>query len=299
MVTQDTTLWAKWLYTYTITASSLTSFGVLPKPYTQPEAQIVTITNVGTGSVTLTQPVSTHYVIGILSATTLASTGATATFTVQPKAGLPAGIYNEAIPIKGSNGATATVYASFKVECPPKMEDLTNNISYDVVELAGQCWCTENLRSTLYQDGTEIPFANPYYNPLYPDSEQYTIDFGLLYDYESVSSGKLCPAGWRLPTSAEWLLLNMYNLTELSDPAYWLTPNTHTNSKGFNLRAAGFFNADLQRYENLYGFVAYWSSEISTSTALIPVACKTHYCPYIELKEIKKTDAVSVRCVMK
>ncbi|MCL2290892.1 MAG: InlB B-repeat-containing protein, partial [Bacteroidetes bacterium] len=61
-VTQDTTLWAKWLPTYIITASSLTSFGALQIPYTQPAAQTVTITNAGTGSVTLMQPVSANYV---------------------------------------------------------------------------------------------------------------------------------------------------------------------------------------------------------------------------------------------
>jgi len=158
--------------------------------------------------------------------------------------------------------------------------------------LAGLCWCTENLRSTLYQDGTEVPFAQPYYHSLYPDSAQYRTVFGLLYDYASATGGQLCPAGWRLPTSEEWLSLNLYNMTELRAPAYWLTPNSNTNSKGFNLRAAGFFNAATQRFENLYGFVAYWTSEISTSTTLIPVACTTYYCPYFELKDIKKTDGV-------
>jgi hypothetical protein len=103
--------------TYTISASSLTSFGSLTTPYTQPAAQTVTITNTGTGSVTLTQPTSTDYLIGTLSTTTLATNGDTATFTVQPKAGLAVGNYDETITITGTGGATATatVNVSFTV----------------------------------------------------------------------------------------------------------------------------------------------------------------------------------------
>ena len=100
--------------TYAISASTLTSFGSLPIPYTQPAAQTATITNTGTGSVTLNQPTAKNYIIGTLSTTTLAA-GAKATFTVQPKANLPAGNYNEAIIISGSDGANASVLTSFTV----------------------------------------------------------------------------------------------------------------------------------------------------------------------------------------
>jgi len=51
----------------------------------------------------------------MLSATILTTTGATATFTVRPKANLAAGTYNETITVSGSNGASATINAEFKV----------------------------------------------------------------------------------------------------------------------------------------------------------------------------------------
>jgi len=101
--------------TYTISASTLSSFGSLQTPYTQPAAQTVTITNTGTGQVTITQPTATYYDIGTLSTSTLATTGATATFTVRPKAGLAAGNYDETITINGTGGASATINASFNV----------------------------------------------------------------------------------------------------------------------------------------------------------------------------------------
>jgi hypothetical protein len=126
--------------TYTISASALTPFGsVTGASYTPPAAQTVTVTNTGTGAVTLTQPTSANYTIGALSTTTLATTGATATFTVQPKAGLAVGSYNEAIGIPGSNGAVTSVSASFTVDTDapanqPVVEEV-RIISSNMIEL--------------------------------------------------------------------------------------------------------------------------------------------------------------------
>ena len=106
---------AVFVLSYSISASTLASFGSLQTPYTQPAAKIVTITSTGTGSVTLAQPTAINYLIGTLSKTSLAATGETATFTVQPKAGLAVGTYNETITINGTNGASTTVSAMFTV----------------------------------------------------------------------------------------------------------------------------------------------------------------------------------------
>jgi hypothetical protein len=112
------------LLNYTIIASPLNSFGSLKDygisgdPYIPPSLQTVTITNTGTGSITLSQPTSTNYDIGPLSTTSLPINGSTATFTVRPKAGLAAGVYNETITINGNSGASAasaTVSAIFSV----------------------------------------------------------------------------------------------------------------------------------------------------------------------------------------
>jgi uncharacterized protein YjdB len=102
--------------TFTITAEpSPLQFGNEPVGYAQPASKTVIITNTGTGSVTLNQLTAlTNYVISTLQTTPLAS-GATATFTVRPVAGLVAGNYDETITITGSNGASATINVSFEV----------------------------------------------------------------------------------------------------------------------------------------------------------------------------------------
>lgn len=100
---------------YSITAEPLKlDFGTLTEGYT-PASQMVTITNNGNQPLTLNQPVSTgHFEVSNLSTFTLPANG-TATFTVQPQAGLAAGTYSEDITVSGTN-ATATISASLTVQ---------------------------------------------------------------------------------------------------------------------------------------------------------------------------------------
>ncbi len=100
---------------YSITAEPLKlDFGTLTEGYT-PASQTVTIINNGNQPLTLNQPVSTgHFEVSNLSTFTLPANG-TATFTVQPKAGLAAGTYSEDITVSGTN-ATATIPASLTVQ---------------------------------------------------------------------------------------------------------------------------------------------------------------------------------------
>lgn len=101
---------------YSITAEPLKlDFGTLTEGYT-PASQTVTITNNGNQPLTLNEPVSTeHFEVGNLSTLTLPANG-TATFTVQPQAGLAAGTYSENIDVTASNNATATISASLTVQ---------------------------------------------------------------------------------------------------------------------------------------------------------------------------------------
>jgi M6 family metalloprotease-like protein len=109
-----------------ISATEIQSFGVLTSPYAQPEAQTITITNIGTTSVALMQPIATSYDIAPLSATVLATKGATATFAVRPKADLPPGQHFETIVIRGNNHAIAEVQARVIVVGPTEHRTVNN-----------------------------------------------------------------------------------------------------------------------------------------------------------------------------
>ena len=105
---------------YGITADTTAlDFGSVYTGYAQSAAQTVTLTNTGNRALTLTQPASTNrFEVGTLSTTNLAA-GETATFTVQPKAGLAAGTYSETIEVTSTEGAAVTISASFTVTSRP------------------------------------------------------------------------------------------------------------------------------------------------------------------------------------
>jgi len=195
--------------------------------------------------------------------------------------------------------AVATGIIIVKEACPATVRDSVNYITYNVVELVGFCWYKENMYGAKYQDSTHIAFAKAYYSSFYPDSVQNTIDFGLLYTYEDLTGGTLCPAGWRLPTSEEWALLNIYDINDLRNPIYWLQPTNSTNLLNFDARGAGYFNGAIQRFEDLYGYTAWWSSDASLSNTTIALgAAINYYCSKIEIVEILKGNAISIRCLM-
>lgn len=82
---------------------------------TAPEAQTVTLTNNGTDTVVLVQPKSDNFEIGTLSSTELKA-NESVTFTIQPKVGLAAGVYEETISVYSEESKELTsVVAKIKV----------------------------------------------------------------------------------------------------------------------------------------------------------------------------------------
>jgi uncharacterized protein (TIGR02145 family) len=99
--------------------------------------------------------------------------------------------------------------------------DVENN-RYEVVKIGDLYWTTENLKTTKFNDGTEIKLitgnrdwedagennmpAYCYYNNDLDNKNKY----GALYNFHTVSTGKLAPEGWRVPTNADWTKLENY-----------------------------------------------------------------------------------------
>jgi uncharacterized protein (TIGR02145 family) len=98
--------------------------------------------------------------------------------------------------------------------------DIDNN-TYNTVLIGAQCWTKENLRVTKYNDGTNIPeiTSTGTWNTtivtgartVYNDLPANLTTYGYLYNwYAATDSRKLCPAGWHVPTDAEWTTLETY-----------------------------------------------------------------------------------------
>lgn len=90
-------------------------FGSMEEGYEKaPKAQTVTVTNKGTGTITLEQPQSEYYEVSALSLLVLKA-GESASFTVQPKKGLTYSEYLEVIKVPNDAQVQALVNSYFSV----------------------------------------------------------------------------------------------------------------------------------------------------------------------------------------
>jgi len=172
-----------------------------------------------------------------------------------------------------------------------------NSYNYPTVILGnGQEWMAHNLRTTQYNDGTSIPLvtdpnqwaANANNSTSLPmmcwynnDQATYTANnFGALYNWYAVNpltngNKNVCPAGWHVPTDAEWSTFINYldpnagggnnNNTaggkmKSTGTQYWQSPNTDaTNESGFSGLPGGY----RLSYGSFYGIGSsgsWWSS---------------------------------------
>jgi uncharacterized protein (TIGR02145 family) len=73
-----------------------------------------------------------------------------------------------------------------------------------LVEIAGQCWFKENLKTTSKNNGTAISFST--YN--YPDGIiENVANHGYLDPGGLAIENKICPIGWHVPSDCEWKYL--------------------------------------------------------------------------------------------
>lgn len=111
--------------------------------------------------------------------------------------------------------------------CPDAatLTDIDSNV-YNTVQLGNQCWMRENLRTTHYANGTEIPLYLNYGNTAcryYPYGNESNVPiYGYLYNWYATmmwaSSSNtnpsgvqgICPNGWHVPSDAEWTQLTNY-----------------------------------------------------------------------------------------
>ncbi|HEX2958041.1 MAG TPA: fibrobacter succinogenes major paralogous domain-containing protein [Chitinispirillaceae bacterium] len=98
------------------------------------------------------------------------------------------------------------------------MTDIDGNL-YTSIKIGKQIWAVEDLRTTKLNDGNSITYApeisvwaglnSPGYC-FYDNDPSTGSIYGALYNWFAVSSGKLAPKGWHVPTDSEWLQLKEY-----------------------------------------------------------------------------------------
>lgn len=172
--------------------------------------------------------------------------------------------------------------------------DVDGNV-YKTIDIGNQTWMAENLRTTRYNDQTEIPLVTgdtawgllqtPGYCWYENNEEVFKNIYGAYYNWLTVNTGKLCPSGWHVPSDGEWKVLEMelgmtqeeadkldwrgieaVKLKETGTMNWYSRSNVNgTNTSGFTALPGGerslYYTTDTYKNE---GFNASWW----TSTAI-------------------------------
>ena len=159
--------------------------------------------------------------------------------------------------------------------------------TYKTIAIGTQTWMAENLRSTKYSDGKNIPIVkdntqwsnssnnkSPMMSWYNNDQATFTANkYGALYNWYAVSpttngNKNVCPTGWHLPTDAEWTTLIDYlggegvagGKMKSTGTQYWSSINTGaTNESGFSGLPGGNRN-NYGTFNGIGSYGSWWSS---------------------------------------
>lgn len=163
-------------------------------------------------------------------------------------------------------------------ECPSNtMADIDGNV-YPTVTIGTQVWMAENLKVTHYRNGDPIPQISNFNTWIslttgaycnYTNSESLVATYGRLYNWYAASDVRnIAPAGWHVPSDAEWQVLVNFlggdgtagGKMKESGTLHWTTPNLGaTNESGFSALPAGERRNDID-YFYLGNVTSFWSA---------------------------------------
>jgi uncharacterized protein (TIGR02145 family) len=208
--------------------------------------------------------------------------------------------------------------------------DIDGN-EYPIVKIGDQWWMAENLRTTKYADGTDIPTgldnsgwaaAESGAFAVYPPEEAFETDpdedileaFGALYNwYASTDPRGICPAGWHTPSDEEWKQLEMYlgmSETEADELNYrgtdeggkmksitaWVGPNEGaTNESGFTALPGGY-RASNGSFGGIWSAGYWWSSTEYIETSALSRMLSYKLATVLRYFD-DKNNGFAVRCV--
>lgn len=190
--------------------------------------------------------------------------------------------------------------------------DIDNNI-YRKVKIGNQIWMAENLKTTRYNEGTEIPDItdNAAWSVLltgaysdYGNNPSNSDTYGRLYNWYAIAFTNIrnvCPAGWHVPTDFDWGTLVNYlsvalgtgGMLKETGTAHWIVADqTATNETGFTALPGG-----LRDHGGTFLDLGYSGSWWSASQYVDSTAYGLTINQAIQSVTYRKNDGLSVRCV--
>ena len=211
-----------------------------------------------------------------------------------------------------ATNSTGTAYGNLVIFCT-KVADVDDN-TYTTVTIGTQIWMAENLKTTKFNDGTDIPLvtdntswinlSTPAYCWFNNNQTSYKSTYGALYNWFTVNSGRLCPAGWHVPTDTDWTMLSTFlggeniaggKLKE-TGTIHWKSPNAGaTNESGFTGLPGGNRTANAIFYD-VGNFGYWWSSTESDGISSLLRYLNYNYSTFNNVSYDKRSG-FSVRCL--
>lgn len=169
---------------------------------------------------------------------------------------------------------TGTVYGNENrfIASSNQIIDADNNV-YNTVNIGTQTWMVENLKTTKFRNGEDIPYYSKTSSRgycWYNDDAGYKNTYGAIYNYYTTADSRsICPPGWHIPSDDEWTTLINYlggesvaggKLKE-AGTTHWTSPNTGaTNLTGFTALPGGTRDCG-NNYGQMGTGCSFWSSK--------------------------------------
>jgi uncharacterized protein (TIGR02145 family) len=204
------------------------------------------------------------------------------------------------------HAVSETVISGLQILCrkyADSVSDADGNV-YHTVTIGTQTWMVENLKTTKYNDGSAIPLDTAWAYSWYEWAPSfYKKDYGALYSWHAVNTGKLAPSGWHVPTNAEWNSLVSFlggfgaaggKLKE-AGMMHWFPNTGATNETGFSALPGGYRTPNGV-FGGIQQFGSWWSSTQMDSAKAWDQDIEFDG-SYIYNNEYSKKYGFSVRCI--
>ncbi|MEO8587750.1 MAG: fibrobacter succinogenes major paralogous domain-containing protein [Flavobacteriales bacterium] len=207
---------------------------------------------------------------------------------------------------------------------PNAVADVSGNI-YSTIHIGSQRWMAGNLRTSHYSNGDPIPYVpdGTEWTSLttgawsnYDCDAAYDVLYGKLYNWYTVSDSRnVCPAGWHVPTDADWMEMEQVLGVTVSDLDNTGSRGVAANAGG-QMKADGLWNSPNTGATDSSGYSAFPSGQRSLGGIFNNIGTKGHWWSISEydtdmgwLRELSynnagiyrlynyKTLGLSIRCV--
>ena len=198
--------------------------------------------------------------------------------------------------------------------------------TYNAVQIGDKCWMKENLRTTHYADGTPVDtdlfscVADPVnapdeYGYLYRWDAAVALNpltdtDGSVYAWTSIDNitqeQGICPDGWHLPTSYEWIELGLY-VSRFTDDVVGVLCSTigwgpdsngiHSSAEINSFEFSALPCRTVEQYSGSKPISCFWSSTDYGDFSRTDMVTMDYYNNTQFQFDTKNHDVASVRCV--